>query len=111
MILDMGKDMVHSLNKIAAMEDKNIDIVALEMIAIGVRIYMASLEKRECEKNDIEPLRNILKTTIINQEILGEILTIIFNKERSRIGAYDAESALKLAEKMAEKYISGGEKL
>ncbi|QDP73734.1 hypothetical protein FOG18_13835 (plasmid) [Legionella israelensis] len=110
MILDMGRDIVHSLEEIAAKEGKKTDIVALEMIAMGIRLYKASKEKSE-EINDIDMVRNILKTSLANQELLGEILSIIFNKERSRLGAYDAETAIKMADKLSEKYILGGERL
>ena len=106
-ILDMGRDTVHSLEEIAAKEDKKTDIVALEMIAMGIRLYKASQEKSE-ETNDIDMVRNILKTSLSNQELLGEILSIIFNKERSRLGAYDAETAIKMADKLSEKYMVYG---
>ncbi|WP_419421608.1 hypothetical protein ACNVED_17090 (plasmid) [Legionella sp. D16C41] len=110
MILYMGRDIVHSLEEIAAREDKKTDIVALEMIAMGIRLYKASQLKNE-DNNDIDMIRNILKSSLINQELLSEILSIIFNKERSRLGAYDAETAIKMADKLSEKYILGGERL
>ena len=39
MILDAGKDTINSLAKIAAIEDKPLDVIALEMMALGTRIY------------------------------------------------------------------------
>lgn len=109
MILDIGKDTINSLSKIANTEDKPLDVIALEMMSLGVRIYQAS--KTNDSKNDIDMLRNILKTTLINHELLSEIVTIIFNKERSKLRAFDSESAIKMAEQLAEKYIRGGERL
>ena len=109
MILDAGKDTINSLVKIAAFEDKPLDVIALEMMALGTRIYHAS--KEEHPKNDIDTHRNILKTALVNQELLSEILTIVFNKERSKLKAYDSESAIKMAEQLAEKYLKGGERL
>ena len=109
MILDAGKDTINSLAKIAAIEDKPLDVIALEMMALGTRIYHAS--KEEHPKNDIDMHRNILKTALVNQELLSEILTIVFNKERSKLKAYDSESAIKMAEQLAEKYLKGGERL
>ena len=109
MILDAGKDIINSLAKIAAIEDKPLDVIALEMMALGTRIYHASKEERP--KNDIDMHRNILKTALVNQELLSEILTIIFNKERSKLKAYDSESAIKMAEQLAEKYLKSGERL
>lgn len=109
MILDAGKDTINSLSKIAKMEDKPIDVVALEMMSLGARVYHAS--KEESPKNDIDMHRNILKTALVNQELLTEILTIVFSKERSKLKAYDSESAIKMAEQLAEQYIKGGERL
>lgn len=109
MILDAGKDTINSLEKIAKIEDKPLDVIALEMMALGARVYHAS--KEESPKNDIDMHRNILKTALVNHELLSEILTIIFNKERSKLKAYDSESAIKIAEQLAEKYLKGGERL
>lgn len=107
MILDAGKDTINSLSKIAKIEDKPLDVIALEMMALGARVYHAS--KEENQKNDIDMLRNILKAALVNHELLSEILTIIFNKERSKLKAYDSESAIRMAEQLAEKYLKGGE--
>ncbi len=109
MILDVGKDTINSLEKIAKMENKPLDVIALEMMALGTRVYHAS--KEEKPNNDIDMHRNILKTVLVNHELLSEILTIIFNKERSKLRAYDSESAIKIAEQLAEKYLKGGERL
>ncbi len=111
MILDAGKDIIEALNKVAIDEKKQVDIVALEMISLGLRVCEASKNKEKNTENDIDMHRNILKTTLINNELSAEILSIIFNKERSRIGAYDSESAIKMAEQLAEKYLKGGERL
>ena len=66
MILDMGRDIVHSLEEIAAKENKQTDVVALEMIAMGIRLYKTSQEKQEGD-NDIDMFRNILKTSLTNK--------------------------------------------
>jgi hypothetical protein len=109
MILDAGKDTIESLSKIAKIEDKPLDVVALEMMSLGARVYHASKEKTQ--ENDINMLRNILKTALVNHELLAEIVTIVFNKERSKLKAYDSESAIKIAEQLAEQYLKGGERL
>jgi hypothetical protein len=109
MILDAGKDTISSLSKIAKTEDKPLDVVALEMMSLGIRVYEASREKTQ--KNDIDMHRNLLKTALVNYELLAEILTIVFTKERSKLKAYDSESAIKMAEQLAEKYLMGGERL
>lgn len=109
MILDAGKDTIDSLSKIARIEEKPIDVIALEMMSLGVRVYQAS--KKNDSKNDIDMLKNILKTGLVNHELLSEILSIVFNKERSKLKAYDSESAIRMAEQLAEKYLKGGERL
>lgn len=109
MIMDIGKDTINSLSKIAEIEKKPLDVVALEMMSLGARVYYAS--RKEDKKNDIDMLRNILKTALVNHELLSEILTIVFNKERSKLKAYDSDSAIIMAEQLAEKYLKGGEKL
>lgn len=109
MILDAGKDTINSLAEIAKIEDKPLDVIALEMMSLGARVYHASRE--ESPKNDMDIHRNILKTALVNHELLSEILTIVFNKERSKLKAYDSESAIRMAEQLAEKYLRGGERL
>ena len=73
------------------------------------QLYHASKEERP--KNDIDMHTNILKTALVNQELLSEILTMVFNKERSKLEAYNSESAIKMAKQLAEKYLKGGERL
>lgn len=110
-ILDAGKEIIHGLEEVARRDNKPLDVVALEMLSLGLRVHQASLEKSSGQDNEIDMYRNILKTTLINNEISSEILAIIFNKERSRLGAYDVDTALKMAKHNAEKYIQGGENL
>lgn len=111
MILDAGKDVVESLKKIAKAEDKQLDIVALELLSLGIKAYFASKKRQDKSNDDMDVLKNILNKTLVNNEICAEILAVTFNRERSRLGAYDCESAIKLAEQFASKLIEGRETL
>ena len=100
--LDLGKDMLVALNKIAEEDKKEVDVVALEMIALGTRVRHAAKENKE----DKQTLM-LLKNSINNNELLKEILALVFDKERSRLMAYDAETAIRMVEQLTAKYLQG----
>ena len=114
-ILDIGKDINYSLLKIARVEDKPLDIIASEMLSLGLRIHTASMNKSDEDEDasmtESDKLRDILKLSIQNQELLSEVLSMVFVGDRSRLGAFDTDTAIKFSEKLAEKHIKGRELL
>ena len=104
--LDLGKDSLVELNKIAQEEKKEFDVVALEMISLGTRVRRASKES----KQDKQTLM-LLKNTINTNELLKEVLTLVFDKDRSRLMAYDAETAIRMVDQFTSKYMQGADEL
>jgi len=115
MTVDIGKDVHFDLLKLAKSEDKPLDVMAIEMLSLGVRVHQASLNKdasfNENALTDEDKLRNILKMTLQNQQLISEVLGMVFDKDRSKMGAYDLDTALVFSEKMAENKIKGREML
>jgi hypothetical protein len=93
--IDIGADTRHSLNKIAEMNSTELNVTAAEMLSFGARIYLQSLEKKTDESTQL-----LLENSVRSVQIITEVLYSVYNKELSRIGAYDAETALAMIERM-----------
>ncbi len=113
--LDIGKDVHHELIRVAKTQNKAIDITALEMLSLGLRVHVASMNKEKEDEqlalSEEDKLRDILKIGIQNQELISEVLSIVFDREKSRMGAFDTDTAIKFSEQLAEKCIKGRELL
>ncbi|QIN30658.1 hypothetical protein [Legionella longbeachae] len=93
--IDIGADTRHSLNKIAEMNSTELNVTAAEMLSFGARIYLQSLEKKTDESTQL-----LLENSVRSVQIITEVLYSVYNKELSKIGAYDAETALAMIERM-----------
>ncbi len=93
--IDIGADTLHSLNKIAEMNSTELNVTAAEMLSFGARIYLQSLEKKTDESTQL-----LLENSVRSVQIITEVLYNVYNKELSKIGAYDAETALAMIERM-----------
>ncbi|EEZ93458.1 MULTISPECIES: hypothetical protein [Legionella] len=93
--IDIGADTLHSLNKIAKMNSTELNVTAAEMLSFGARIYLQSLEKKTDESTQL-----LLENSVRSVQIITEVLYSVYNKELSKIGAYDAETALAMIERM-----------
>ncbi|AWN75980.1 TPA: hypothetical protein ACXYLK_002136 [Legionella pneumophila] len=93
--IDIGADTLHSLNKIAEMNSTELSVTAAEMLSFGSRIYLQSLEKKTDESTQL-----LLENSVRSVQIITEVLYSVYNKELSKIGAYDAETALAMIERM-----------
>jgi hypothetical protein len=100
--LDLGEDTVDVLNQISKINDKGFTLTASEMLSLGSRIFMQSRENKEDKVTRI-----LLENSVRTNEILVEIMHMIFNKETSKIGAYDAETALAIIERMVGNFLKG----
>lgn len=100
--LDLGEDTIDALNQISKINDKSFTITAAEMITLGSRIFMQSRENKEDKVTKI-----LLENSVRTNEILVEIMYMVFNKEKSKIGAYDAETALAIIERMVGNFLKG----
>ncbi|HAT1722220.1 TPA: hypothetical protein I8Y83_002775 [Legionella pneumophila] len=100
--IDVGADTLHSLNKIAKTNNTELNITAAEMLSFGARIYLQSLEKKTDESTQL-----LLENSVRSIQIITEILYSVYNKDLSKIGAYDAETALALIERMIPNLLKG----
>lgn len=105
--LDIGKNIIVQISALAKNENIEFDIMALKILDLGLRVYQSSLEKEdpvvEVDPIMIEMLNKILAIHVLMKETIGHV----FNKERSIHKAYDALSAINIAEHMAKSYIEG----
>lgn len=98
--VDIGADTYDYLDKIAKIKEQNLDVTFAEMLSLGAKVYLSSLEKKADKTT-----RELLINTCENNKILTEILHIIFDKNKSDLGVYDAETALNLIRRMSIEHI------
>jgi len=98
--VDIGADTYNMLDKIAKIKEQNLDVIFAEMLSLGARVYLNSLEKEEDNVTKI-----LLTNAVNNNKILSEVLHIIFDKDKSELGVYDADTALELIKRMTKDYI------
>lgn len=100
--IDIGADTLHSLNKIAKINNTELNITAAEMLSFGARIYLQSLEKKTDDSTTL-----LLENSVRSIQIITEILYSVYNKDLSKIGAYDAETALTIIDRMVPNLLKG----
>ncbi|HCX3372248.1 hypothetical protein SC480_12095 [Legionella pneumophila serogroup 2] len=100
--IDIGADTLHSLNKIAKMNQNELNVTAAEMLSFGARIYLQSLEKKTDEATKL-----LLENSVRSVQIITEILYSVYKKDLSKIGAYDAETTLAMIERMVPNLLKG----
>ncbi len=100
--IDIGADTLHSLNKIAKMNNNELNVTAAEMLSFGARIYLQSLENKTDESTQL-----LLENSVRSIQIITEILYSVYNKDLSKMGAYDAETALAMIERMIPNILKG----
>ena len=110
--VDIGVDTHALMKKISRINQESVDIIASEALSLGAKILYSSLKKKEKEDSDPDKLlKNILSVSMQNNEIASEILSMVFDKDKSKLGAFDVETVLKMSEKIAKKAIRNSEKL
>ena len=100
--LDLGEDTLDALNQIANINDKSFTLTATEMLSLGARMFLQSRENKEDKVTRI-----LLENSVRANEVLVEMMHMIFNKEKSKLGAYDAETALAIIERMVGDFLKG----
>lgn len=98
--VDVGADTYHTLEKIADIKGQNLDVTFSDMLSFGARVYLSSLEKKEDHI-----IKVLLTLAVNNNKILCELLHIIFDKDKSDLGVYDADTAIELIRRMTVDYI------
>lgn len=100
--VDIGTNVHDDLVEASKIEGKNLQSTASAMLALGVKVYLSSKE------NQVDPATSLLlKNSVKSNEILIEILHAVFDKEKSKLGVYDADTAVALSEKIANKFMEG----
>lgn len=110
---DVGLDTLDYLEEISHLEGGKLEVVAAKVLNFGAKIYLSSLKKDDDGEensidNIIDALREIMIVGIQNSEMLSEILAMVFDKERSKLGVYDVDSAIKFSERVARKAVKKG---
>ena len=102
--IDIGKHVIEKISAIAKEESKQFDIMLLELIDLGLRIYLSS---KESDDNVISDpiLSTILHKAAGSQFLLREILSHVFNKDHSYFKVYDADTAIKISQNMADSFM------
>lgn len=100
--IDIGADILHSLKKIAEINNTELNITAAEMLSFGSRIYLQSLEKKIDDSTTL-----LLENSVRSLLIITEILYSVYNSDLSKIGAYDAETTLNIIDRMVPNLLKG----
>ncbi|KTD71822.1 hypothetical protein Lste_0107 [Legionella steelei] len=100
--IDIGADTLHSLNEITKMNNNELNVTAAEMLSFGARIYLQSLENKTDESTQL-----LIENSVRSIQIITEILYSVYNKDLSKMGAYDAETALAMIERMIPNILKG----
>lgn len=98
--VDVGADTYNTLEQISNIKEQNLDITFADMLSLGARVYLNSLEKKEDRVT-----KALLTYAVNNNKILAEILHITFDKNKSALGVYDADTAIELIRRMTRDYI------
>lgn len=115
--VDIGKDTNNTLKKVSRINGESIDIIAAEALSIGARVLLSNTQKDET--NEIQPdidwqkmahyIKECYTVGLQNSEILSEVLSMVFDKDKSQFGAFDVETALKFSRKIAVKSLQRAE--
>ena len=100
--LDIGEDLHDLIQSISDDKGKKMTVVATEMLSIGARVFVFSQEESEDKIT-----KALLENTLKSKEILIEVLSMVFDKNKSKIGAYDSETTLSIIDRMVDSYIKG----
>ena len=110
--LDIGQDTNALLRKITRIKQESIDVVACEAISLGARILYSSLKKQGNEQaTEEELLKDNLNVSLQHNELLAEILSMVFDKGKSKLGAYDVDTVLHISQKLAKRTMQNRDKL
>ena len=104
--IDAGKNIIQQITDIAKSNTIDFDVAALNMIDLGIKMHLASLE-RDAFDDPSADLNLMLKKIIENNLILRETLGHVFIKDRSSLNAYDEKTAIKIIENAARSFIDG----
>ena len=102
--LDVGKNIVNEIEKLAIKEKSEFDLVALKILDLGLRVYQSANDKADEEVSD-PLLVDIFKTSLETNFLLKEVIGHVFMKDRSSIKAYDHLTAINVFENMAKAFI------
>lgn len=92
--LDIGSDIHDLLLDLTQKKGKKLEVIAAEMLSLGARITAQS------EEQSIDKVSQLLlKNTCQSNEILMELLHHVFQKEKSKLNAFDADTALSMIER------------
>ena len=104
--LDIGKNVYNDMSKIAKNDNVEIDIMALKLLELGIRVHLAS--NTNDDEHSVDPiLSQLLNKVMENNYLLKETLGHVFNKDKSRLKTYDDKTSIAVIENMAKSFMDG----
>ena len=103
--IDIGGNVVKQLQDIAYNQGKEMEIVALDLLDIGLRVQASS--SKNSSDDGQQPVDDTLKLLTENNLLCREILASTFNKSCSKLKVLNADTAINILEKMAASYLKG----
>ncbi len=103
--LDIGRNTLNDLDNISATAGKTRDIVALEMIDLGILVSKASSNNQE-ETLAPETLQ-MLRLLVENNQFVKEIINCVFDKTKISERVSDAKTLTTMVENVAASFVNG----
>jgi hypothetical protein len=104
--IDIGKNAYEKLKRVALLDDVEIDVTLLDILDLGLKAYQFSKEKPP--EKEVDPLILTIANKVFSTHLLvQEILTQVFEKDKSLLKAYDAITAIRVTEQMAISFLEG----
>ena len=104
--LDIGRNVYNDINELAKNDEIEIEIMALKLLDLGLRVHLASIKKDD--ENITDPiLSELLNKTMENNYLLKETLGHVFLKDKSKLKTYDDKTAITVIENMAKSFMDG----
>ncbi len=104
--LDIGRNVYNDISEIAKHDKIEIDLVALKLLDLGLRVHLAS--NKNDDGNSMDPiLSELLNKAMENNYLLKEMLGHVFIKDKSRLKTYDEKTAITVIENMAKSFMDG----
>ena len=102
--LDIGRNTFNQITRNAESESLPFEDFAINMLEFGLKVFEASQNKEEDSAVHIDP---ILQMQLESNHLLKEVTRCIFDKNKIKEKAFDAEALIALIESHANGYLKG----
>ena len=102
--LDVGKNTVNQITKNAESESLPFEDFAINMLELGLKVFEASQEKEDDSEMQIDPE---FQMQLECNQLLKEVMRCVFDKNKIKEKAFDADTLISLIERHADGYVKG----